>query len=77
MPSSPDECTATPSLKRFANPAGFYTLANASPERGIQEDHIDRGVEYVRGELLEVDHDVLVASGTRTICRVRRIPFRP
>ena len=57
MPSSPDECTATPSWNVSQTPAALTHGADAAPERRVEQDHVDRGIEHVRGELLEVHDD--------------------
>src|SRR5688572_3053518 len=46
-------------LKRFADSCGLYATPNAAPERGIQKDHVHRGVQGVCSKLLEVyDHGI-------------------
>src|ERR1043165_654340 len=44
-------------LKRFTNAGRFHTCSNAAPERRIKQHHIDRCIENIRSELLEVDYD--------------------
>ncbi len=56
MPSSPDECTATPSWKVSQTPAAFTHGADTAPEGRVQQYHVDPAVQHVRGQLLEI-HD--------------------
>jgi hypothetical protein len=59
IPSSPDECTATPSWKVSAHPRGFDAGSDPTPESGVQQDDVSRRVQYVGRQLLEIyDHGV-------------------
>ena len=42
-------------LKRLAHPCGLDARANAAPEGGVQQNHIEGSMMNVGGELLEVD----------------------
>src|SRR5215510_11578807 len=44
-------------LKRFTNSGCFNTRANATPERRVQQHHIDGRVENVSRQLFEIDYD--------------------
>ena len=45
--------------------------ANASPERGVEQDHVDRALQHVRGELFEVDdHGVGGERDAQPLARV-------
>ena len=56
MPSSPDECTATPNWNASQMPAAF------THDR-VEEDHIHRGLEHVGRQLLEPDDDGIRGQG--------------
>ncbi len=43
-------------LKRLADAGGLDAGANAAPEGGVEQNHIDGGIENIGGQLLEVDH---------------------
>src|ERR1051326_6634915 len=55
------DCNAE--LKRFANGGSFHAGSNAAPERSVEQNDIDGGVERVGGELLEVDDDGVCGQG--------------
>src|SRR5262249_16871651 len=44
-------------LKGVADACRSDTGSDASPERGVQQDHIHRGIKHVCGKLLEIDYD--------------------
>ena len=64
-------------LKRLAHARRLDARADAAPERRVEQDHVDRGVEHVRRELLEVDDDCVRGERHADFSRARRIPFRP
>ena len=41
--------------ERLADASGFHARTDAAPERRVEQDHVDRAVLHVLGELLEVD----------------------
>src|ERR1035441_1821526 len=43
-------------LEGLADCGGFHTGADAAPECGVEQNHVDGGIEDIGGELLEVDH---------------------
>src|SRR3954463_6237529 len=42
-------------LECLAYTGRFYALTNTTPERCVEQDHVDRRIEYIGGELLEVN----------------------
>src|SRR3954471_23325994 len=46
-----------PELERFAHAGGFDARTDAAPEGGVEENHVNRAIENVGRELLEVDDD--------------------
>src|SRR6185503_2838561 len=44
-------------LKRLADAGGLDTRANAAPEGGVEENHVDGRLQHVGGKLFEVDDD--------------------
>src|ERR1035438_3619197 len=43
-------------LEGLADSGGFHTGADAAPECGVEQNHVDGGREDIGGELLEIDH---------------------
>src|ERR1039457_6120445 len=43
-------------LEGLADGGGFHAGAYAAPECGVEQNHVDRGIEDIGGELFEVDH---------------------
>src|ERR1022692_4251422 len=43
-------------LEGLADGGGFHAGADAAPECGVEQNHVDGGREDIGGELLEVDH---------------------
>src|SRR5688500_7672642 len=44
-------------LECFAHARGFHTLPDASPKRSVEQDDIDRRIQNIRRELLEIYND--------------------
>src|SRR5687768_1241444 len=44
-------------LKRLTNAGSLYTLADTAPEGGVEQDHVNRIIEHVGRQLLEVNYD--------------------
>src|ERR1035438_5274881 len=77
MPSSPEECTATPSWK-VSQTAAAFTQARMPPQNVVSSRITSTAVERtLAASCSKLTTTVLVASGTRTISRVRRMPLRP
>ncbi len=55
-PSSPEEWTATPSWNVSQTVGGLDAGADSAPEGGVEQDHIDGGIQDVGSQLFEVDH---------------------
>ena len=77
MPSSPEECTATPSWKVSQIEAAL-TQGRMPPQKVVSSRMTSTAVlRILAASCSKLTTTVLVASGTRTISRVRRMPWRP
>ena len=77
MPSSPEECTATPSWNVSQTPAAL-TQGRMPPQNVVSSRMTSTAVSStLAASCSKLTTTVLVASGTRTISRTRRMPFSP
>src|SRR5262249_50921841 len=56
-PEFPRRMNSYAELKCFANSRCLHAWTNASPECGVEQNHIDRRIQDVGSELLEIDND--------------------
>lgn len=77
MPSSPDECTATPSWKVSQTPAAL--MHGRMPPQNVVSSRITStaGSRTLAASCSKFTTTVLVASGIDVFSRTRRIPFMP
>ena len=77
MPSSPEECTATPSWNVSQIPAAF-TQGRIPPQNVVSSRITSTAVSSTfAASCSKPTTTVLVASGMRTFSRTRRMPWRP